>query len=97
MREEGERVKVAVESLDPNVDPIGACIGPNASRIQKITAELGPDGRKEKIDIIPWVKNEALFIIEAFRPAVPLGLKIDEENKTAQVVFSEEEKGKRCV
>ncbi len=94
VREEGERVKVAVESLDPNVDPIGACIGPNASRIQKITAELGPDGRKEKIDIIPWVKNEALFIIESFRPAVPLGLKIDPTHKKAQVVFSEEEKGK---
>ncbi|MGI6734905.1 MAG: transcription termination factor NusA [Bacilli bacterium] len=94
VREEGERVKVAVESLDPNVDPIGACIGPNASRIQKITAELGPDGRKEKIDIIPWAKNPALFIIEAFRPAVPIGLACDVENKSAKVVFSEEEKGK---
>ncbi len=94
VREEGERVKVAVESLDPNVDPVGSCIGPNASRIQKITAELGPDGRKEKIDIIPWAKNEAIYLIEAFRPAVPLGLSYNGQTKTATVVFSEEEKGK---
>lgn len=94
VREEGERVKVAVESLDPNVDPVGSCIGPNASRIQKITAELGPDGRKEKIDIIPFEKNEALYILEAFRPAVPLGINIDTEKKTAQVIFDVEEKGK---
>ncbi len=94
VREEGERVKVAVESLDPNVDPVGSCIGPNASRIQKITAELGPDGRKEKIDIIPWAKNEAVYLIEAFRPAVPLGLTYNSQTKSATVVFSEEEKGK---
>ncbi len=94
VREEGERVKVAVESLDPNVDPVGSCIGPNASRIQKITAELGPDGRKEKIDIIPWARNEAVYLIEAFRPAVPLGLTYNSQTKTATVVFSEEEKGK---
>lgn len=94
VREEGERVKVSVESLDPNVDPVGSCIGPNASRIQKITAELGPDGRKEKIDIIPWSKNPALYIFEAFRPAVPLGLTINLEEKSAKVVFAEEEKGK---
>jgi len=94
VREQGERVKVAVESLDPNVDPVGSCIGPNASRIQKITAELGPDGRKEKIDIIPWSKNPAIYIFEAFRPATPLGLNIDTEAKTAQVIFADEEKGK---
>ncbi|MDY0214079.1 MAG: transcription termination factor NusA [Bacilli bacterium] len=94
VREEGERVKVAVESLDPNVDPVGSCIGPNASRIQKITAELGPDGRKEKIDIIPWSKNPAIYIFEAFRPAVPLGIKIDTEEKNAKVIFAEDEKGK---
>ncbi len=94
VREEGERVKVAVESLDPNVDPVGSVIGPNANRIQKITAELGPDGRKEKIDIIPWTKNPAIYIFEAFRPAAPLGLAIDLENKTADVIFNEEEKGK---
>lgn len=94
VRERGERVKVSVESLDDNVDPVGACIGPNASRIQKITAELGPDGRKEKIDIIPYDKNIELFIIEAFRPAVPLGLTADHTEKTATVIFEDEEKGK---
>lgn len=94
VREEGERVKVSVESLDPNVDPVGACIGPNANRIQKITAELGPDGRKEKIDIIPFERNTALYIMEAFRPAVPVGIKVDTETKTAIVIFTEDEKGK---
>ena len=94
VRERGERVKVSVESLDPNVDPVGACIGPNATRIQKITAELGPDGRKEKIDIIPYDKNIELFIIEAFRPAVPLGITTNHEEKTAIVIFDEDEKGK---
>jgi len=68
--------KLQLKVLDPNVDPIGACIGPNASRIQKITAELGPDGRKERLILSHGLKNEALFIIEAFRPAVPLGLKL---------------------
>ncbi|HZJ89455.1 MAG TPA: transcription termination factor NusA [Bacilli bacterium] len=94
VRERGERVKVSVESLDENVDPVGACIGPNASRIQKITAELGPDGRKEKIDIIPYDKNIELFIIEAFRPAVPIGITANHEEKTATVIFEDEEKGK---
>lgn len=94
VRERGERVKVSVESLDENVDPVGACIGPNASRIQKITAELGPDGRKEKIDIIPYDKNIELFIIEAFRPAVPIGITANHEDKTATVIFEDEEKGK---
>ncbi len=94
VRERGERVKVSVESLDPNVDPVGACIGPNATRIQKITAELGPDGRKEKIDIIPFEKNIELYIIEAFRPAVPLGISANHEEKTAIVVFEDDEKGK---
>ncbi len=94
VREPGERCKIAVSARDENVDPVGACIGPGGQRIQKVSAELGPAGKKEKIDIIPFSPNKGLYIIEAFRPAVPLGVVIDEEQKSAKVVFEMGEKGK---
>lgn len=96
VREPGERCKIAVSTNPnyPNVDPVGACIGPSGQRIQKVTAELGPAGKKEKIDIIPFSENIGLYIIESFRPAVPLGIALDEASKTAKVVFEMGEKGK---
>ncbi|HKL84547.1 MAG TPA: transcription termination factor NusA [Bacilli bacterium] len=94
VREPGERCKIAVSARDENVDPVGACIGPGGQRIQKVSAELGPSGKKEKIDIIPFSHNTGLYIIEAFRPAVPIGVAVDEENKSARVVFEMGEKGK---
>jgi N utilization substance protein A len=90
----GNRCKVAVESVEPNVDPVGACIGPGGSRIQKVSAELGPTNYKEKIDIIPYSDNIGLFIMDAFLPAEPLGINIDEENKKATVVVEIGDKGK---
>ena len=90
-REAGERSKVAVYSPDPKIDPAGACIGPNGSRIQKIVSQLGNGGtNKEKIDIIGYSDNAALFIMEALKPAHALGIVLNEEEKTATVVVKDD-------
>ena len=89
-REAGERSKVAVYSNDPNVDPAGACIGPNGTRIQKIVAQLGNGAAKEKIDVVIWYDNPALFVIESLKPAKVLGIKIDEESKSATAVVKDD-------
>ena len=90
-REAGERSKVAVYSPDPKIDPAGACIGPNGSRIQKIVSQLGNGGmNKEKIDIIGYSDNTALYIMEALKPAHALGIVLDEEAKTATVVVKDD-------
>ncbi len=89
-REAGERSKVAVTSKDVNVDPAGACIGPNGSRIQKVVAQLGNGASKEKIDIITYKDNVGLFIMESLKPAVIAGVKVDEEAKTALVVVKDD-------
>ena len=83
VREAGIRSKVAVYSNDPNVDCVGACIGVNGSAIQKIVAQLGNSRDKEKIDIISYSPNDALFIIDALRPASVVAIHLDEENKQA--------------
>jgi N utilization substance protein A len=85
-RRAGERSKVAVYSQDPNVDPAGACIGQNGSKIQKIVSQLGNGQTKEKIDIIAWSENVALFIMEALKPANVVGIALSEEGKKATVI-----------
>ena len=90
-REAGERSKVAVYSNDPSVDPAGSCIGPNGGRIQKIVSQLGNGGiNKEKIDIIAYSDNTALFIMESLKPATSLGIILDEENKSATVIVKDD-------
>ena len=90
-REAGERSKVAVYSNDPSVDPAGSCIGPNGGRIQKIVSQLGNGGiNKEKIDIIAYSDNTALFIMDALKPATALGIILDEENKKATVIVKDD-------
>ncbi len=89
-REAGERSKVAVYTEDPNVDPAGACIGPNGSRIQKIVGQLGNGNAKEKIDIIAYSDIAGLFIMEALKPAHVVGINYDEEAKTATVVVKDD-------
>lgn len=89
-REAGERSKVAVVSKDVNVDPAGACIGPNGSRIQKVVAQLGNSANKEKIDIIAFKDNPGLYVMEALKPAQVVGVKVDEENKRALVVVKDD-------
>ena len=90
-REAGERSKVAVYSKDPTIDPAGACIGSNGARIQKVVSQLGNGGiNKEKIDIIGYSDNTALFIMEALKPARVLGAVVDEENKSAIAIVNDD-------
>ena len=89
-REAGERSKVSVYSNDLNVDPAGACIGPNGSRIQKVVSQLGNGSSKEKIDIITYKDNAGLYIMEALKPAHVVGIALDEEKKAATVVVKDD-------
>ncbi|TCV19919.1 NusA antitermination factor [Sphingobacterium alimentarium] len=81
VREPGERAKVAVESYDDRIDPVGACVGMKGSRIHGIVREL----RNENIDVINFTTNSSLYITRALSPARITSIKIDEENKTAAV------------
>ena len=88
-REAGIRAKLAVYSNDINVDPVSCCIGQNGSIIQKIVAQLGNARDKEKIDIIQYSPNDALFIIDALRPAqiLKIGVYTDENGKKCAVAI----------
>ena len=77
----GERAKVAVESYDERIDPVGACVGMKGSRIYTIVREL----RNENIDVINYTTNTSLLIQRALNPAKITSISIDEENKTASV------------
>ncbi len=81
-REAGSRTKMAVFSNDPNVDPVGACVGLNGSRVNAIVKEL----RGEKIDIINWSDNCAVLIENALSPAKVILVSADSDEKTAQVI-----------
>ena len=81
-REAGSRSKMAVYSNDPNVDPVGACVGMNGARVNAVVAELGG----EKIDIINWDENPALLIENALSPAKVIYVMADDDEKTAKVV-----------
>lgn len=81
-REAGSRTKMAVWSNDPNVDPVGACVGMNGARVNSIVNEL----RGEKIDIIIWDENPAFLIENALSPAKVICVVADEESREAQVI-----------
>ena len=81
VREPGERAKVAVESYDDRIDPVGACVGVKGSRIHGIVREL----KNENIDVINFTTNPTLFITRALNPAKITSVKIDEETKHADV------------
>ncbi len=81
VREPGGRAKVAVESYDDRVDPVGACVGMKGSRIHGIVREL----RNENIDVINYTTNPQLYITRALSPAKISSIEIDEETKTAKV------------
>ncbi len=80
-RKAGVRSKVAVATLNEDVDPTGACIGQGGARIQKIVSQLGNSKSKEKIDVIPYSDDLALFVAEACRPAQVLGVNLDEPDE----------------
>lgn len=81
VREPGERAKIAVESYDDRIDPVGACVGMKGSRIHGIVREL----RNENIDVINFTNNISLYIQRALSPAKITNIKLDDENKRASV------------
>ena len=81
VRDPGERAKVAVESFDDRIDPVGACVGMKGSRIHGIVREL----KNENIDVINWTNNTQLLIQRALTPAKITSMELDQENKHANV------------
>lgn len=85
-REAGQRTKIAVQSLDPQVDALGSCVGSKGVRVNAIIAELGG----EKIDIIPWSENPLEFISRALSPAKVIKVIALEEEKSARVIVPDD-------
>lgn len=85
-RDPGSRAKVAVKSLDPRLDPIGACVGMRGSRVQSVSNELAG----ERVDIILWDENPAQFVINAMSPAEVISIVVDEESHSMNVAVEED-------
>ncbi len=82
VREAGSRSKIAVYAMDPNVDPVGACVGPKGQRVQNIVNEL----HEEKIDIVRWDEDPAIYIANALSPAKVVSVSVWEEEKSSYVI-----------
>lgn len=87
VREPGERAKVAVESYDDRIDPVGACVGVKGARIHGIVREL----RNENIDVISYTTNTALLIQRALQPAKVTRMELDDDNKKADVFLESDQ------
>ncbi len=85
-REPGARTKIAVTSRDSDVDPVGACVGMKGSRVQAVVQEL----RGEKIDIVPWDKDPAKFVIAAVQPAEVHRVIVDDSDRRMELVVPDE-------
>lgn len=86
-REPGSRAKIAVKSRDPDVDPVGACVGMKGNRVQAVVQEL----RGEKIDIVTWDPDPAKFICNALAPAEITRVIVDEANRSMEVVVPDDQ------
>jgi N utilization substance protein A len=86
-REPGSRAKIAVSSIESDVDPVGACVGMKGSRVQNVVQEL----QGEKIDIVPWSPDPARFVSNALSPAQVSMVVVDEESKTLLVVVPDDQ------
>jgi N utilization substance protein A len=86
-REPGGRAKIAVASNDPDVDPVGACVGMTGPRVQSVVQEL----RGEKIDIVHWTPDQAEYVCRALAPAKVTKIIIDEEEHCMEVVVPDEQ------
>lgn len=82
VREAGSRSKIAVYAMDPKVDPVGACVGPKGQRVQNIVNEL----HDEKIDIVRWDEDPAVYIANALSPAKIISVSVWEEEKSSYVI-----------
>jgi N utilization substance protein A len=85
-REAGSRTKMAVYSNDPNVDPIGACVGVNGARVNAIVNELNG----EKVDVIPYSSNPSEYIVKALSPAKIIMVQLNEAAKEARVIVPDD-------
>ncbi len=85
-RDPGQRAKIAVQSKDPRIDPVGACVGMRGSRVQAVSNELNG----ERVDIILWNENPAQFVINAMSPADVVSIVVDEESHSMNVAVTEE-------
>ena len=85
-RDPGSRAKIAVRTMDPRIDPVGACVGMRGSRVQAVSNELNG----ERVDIILWDENPAQFVINAMSPADVVSIVIDEEARSMDVAVKEE-------
>lgn len=86
-REPGTRSKVAVFSLDPHLDPVGACVGPKGSRVRTVVSEL----RGERIDVVLWDEDPARYVANALSPARVSNVLADQENKYATVIVPDDQ------
>jgi N utilization substance protein A len=84
-REAGSRSKIAVYSNNPDVDAVGSCVGMNGIRVNAVVEEL----RGEKIDIVEWSEDPAVFIEHALSPSAVISVKVDPEEKSAEVIVPE--------
>jgi N utilization substance protein A len=85
-RDPGLRAKIAVRSLDPRLDPVGACVGMRGSRVQSVSNELAG----ERIDIILWDENPAQFVINSMSPAMVMSIVVDEETNSMDIAVEED-------
>jgi len=85
-RDPGARAKIAVKSLDPRIDPVGACVGMRGSRVQAVSNEIAG----ERVDIIPWVENQAQFVVNAMQPAEGTSVVSDEDTHSMDIAVIED-------
>jgi N utilization substance protein A len=85
-RDPGARAKIAVKSLDPRIDPVGACVGMRGSRVQAVSNEIAG----ERVDIIPWVDNPAQFVVNAMQPAEVTSIVMDEDAHSMDIAVTED-------
>lgn len=86
-REPGLRSKIAVDSREPSLDPVGACVGPKGSRVRMVVAEL----RGERIDVVPWADDPAAFVAYSLSPAKVSRVIIGDDNRTATVIVPDDQ------
>src|SRR5690625_273273 len=86
-REAGDRSKISVYASDPEIDPVGSCVGPKGQRVQAVVDELNG----EKIDIVEWSEDPVVYVSNALSPSKVIKVLVDEENKATTVIVPRSE------